>query len=103
MAKAKFDGVIEAARYTATGELEWVRAYLRRGATFSDHVILPRQALVDQLKAGKRFETGQRVKLLASTFKVDRPVRLIQRDGKDILVAGEQPSTHDRLEGVPIL
>ena len=27
MAKQKFDGVVEAVRYTPSGQIEWVRAY----------------------------------------------------------------------------
>ena len=60
---AKFDGVIEAVRYRG-GKIELVRAYERRGATFSDRVLLDRAALLDRLKKGKRFVTGQRTELL---------------------------------------
>ena len=32
MANKKYDGVIEAVHYAPDGQVEWVRAYLRRGA-----------------------------------------------------------------------
>ena len=52
MAKVKYDGVIEAVHYAADGQVEWVRAYLRRGPAFSDRIMLDRQTLIEDLKAG---------------------------------------------------
>ncbi len=96
----KFDGVIEAVRYKA-GKIELVRAYERRGATFSDRVLLDRKTLLERLQAGKRFMTGQRKELLASTFEVGKPVNLSGQDGKQIVTTGVQ-AEHDELEGVPV-
>ena len=59
MAK-QIDGVIEAARYAPDGSIVMVRVYERRGATFSDYVLLDRKTLVEKLKKGKKFVTGQR-------------------------------------------
>ena len=95
----KFDGVIEAVRYKS-GKIELVRAYERRGATFSDHVLLDRKTLLERLQAGKRFMTGQRKELLASTFEVEKTVNLSGQDGKQIVTTGAQVE-HDELEGVP--
>ena len=97
---AKFDGVIEAVRYKG-GKIELVRAYERRGATFSDHVLLNRKTLLERLQAGKRFMTGQRKELLASTFEVGKPVNLSGQDGEQIMTTGAQVE-HDELEGVPV-
>jgi hypothetical protein len=44
MAK-KFDGVIEAVRYK-NGQVEVVRAFERRGAAFSDRILIPRRELL---------------------------------------------------------
>ena len=96
---AKFDGVIEAVRYRG-GKIELVRAYERRGATFSDRVLLDRAALLDRLKKGKRFVTGQRTAFLASTFEVGKPVNLVGRDGSLIVTTLAQHD-EDQLEGVP--
>jgi uncharacterized protein YjhX (UPF0386 family) len=97
---ARFDGVIEAARYKG-GKIEVVRAYERRGATFSDWVLLDRAALVKKLKQGRQFVTGRRKEYLASTFEVGKPVNLIGRDGGQVLTTLAE-SDEDRLEGVPI-
>ena len=103
MAKPKIDGVIEAVRYNPDGQVKWVRAYLRRGPTYSDRVLLDRQALIEQLKSGKQFMSGERVEQMASTFQLGKPVRLQQNNDQEILVTGEIQSSQDRLEGVPIL
>jgi hypothetical protein len=103
MAKAKFDGVVEAVHYRPDGRVDWVRTYLRRGPTFSDHILLDRQTLVEHLKAGKRYLVGERLPLVASTFKVDQPLRLLEKNGQEILVTGDTQADRDRLEGVPVI
>jgi hypothetical protein len=100
MAKAKFDSIVEAVRYHPDGKVEWVRAYVRRGQTFSDIVLLDRQTLVEQLKSGKRIMAGRRVPLLASTFEVFKPLHLLQQD---ILVTGDMTAHKDCLDGVPVI
>ncbi len=103
MAKAKFDGVIEAVHYKPDGQVDWVRSYLRRGPTFSDRLLIDRQTLIEHLKAGKNYMVGQRVPQYASTFDVSVPVKVVQKDGKDIVIAGDVLSDQDNLPGVPII
>ncbi len=100
MAK-KFDGVIEAVRYTRNGQIGLVRAYERRGFTFSDRVLLDRKALLERIKDGKEFITGQRKEYWASTFDTGKIVRVVTRNGKDILTTFENPTGKDKLEGTP--
>jgi hypothetical protein len=95
----KFDGVIEAVRYKS-GKIDVVRAYERRGATFSDHVLLSRKTLMERIQQGKRFVIGQRQEFMASTFEVSKPVKLVGRDDKQIITTRDQ-SERDELEGVP--
>jgi hypothetical protein len=95
----KFDVVIEAVRYKS-GKIELVRAYERRGPTFSDRVLLDRKMLLERLKEGRRFVTGQRKELLASTFDVGKPVKLEGQDGKQIVTTRPE-AERDELEGVP--
>ena len=103
MAKPKFDGVVEVVRYNPDGNIAWVRAYLRRGATFSDRVLIDRQTLIQDLKAGKRYVAGKRQEFMASTFDVAGPIEVRQVSGNDILVAGDGNAVKDHLEGVPII
>jgi hypothetical protein len=103
MRKQKIDGVVECVRYKPNGEVDWVRAYERRGATYSDHVLLKREALIQKLKSGKMFMAGNRTSLLASTFEVTTPLRLIKAGDKEILVTDDLQSNQDCLEGIPII
>lgn len=103
MAKIKYDGVVEAVHYNPTGEVSWVRAYQRRGPTFSDHVLIKRSELIEQIKSGKKYMVGRRIPLKASTFEVTSPVRVIQAEGKEVLVVGQNHSETDRLDGVPVV
>ncbi len=88
-AKPKFDGVIEAAHYTPDGELQWVRAYERRGPAFGDHTILSREALIARLQEGKRFVTGKRIHRQGTSFEVYVPVRLVKNGEQVFIAAGE--------------
>jgi hypothetical protein len=103
MAKPKIDGVIEAVRYNPDGQIKWVRAYLRRGPTYTDRILVDRQKLIEMLKSGKSIVSGVRVEQMASTFQLGEPVRLRQSNGYEVLVTGEVQSSQDRLEGVPTL
>jgi hypothetical protein len=107
--KQKIDGVIEAVRYLPGGQIDWVRAYLRRGATFSDRVIISRKELVDRIKAGKNFMIGQREEYKASTFQVSNWVELKSDANREWLgVVSQAANTGgvefmDNLAGAPIL
>ena len=103
MAKSKVDGVVEAVHYKPGGEVDWVRLYQRRGAIFSDHILVDRPTFIQHLRAGKRYVVGRRLPYLASTFEISQPVRLVRLSEKEALVVGEAQADHDRLEGVPVL
>ena len=103
MARQKFDGVVETVRYKPSGEVDWVRAYERRGTTFSDHLLIDRATLIQRLKDGKRYVAGRRIPLMASTFEVKQPLRLVTADGEEVLVVGEKHANHDQLDGVPVI
>jgi len=103
MAKSKLDGVVEAVHYKPNGEVDWVRAYVRRGATWSDHVLVEREELIKRLNSGKRYLVGQRIPLNASTFEVTTPLRVIQVGGREYMVAGQIQAERDLLDGVPLI
>jgi hypothetical protein len=102
MAKQQFDGVIEAVHYTRNGQIDFVRAYERRGATFSDRVLIDRKTLLERLKTRKRFITGERKELMASTFANGRDVSLVTSGGREF-VSTRADATEDTLEGVPVI
>ena len=103
MAKIKYDGVLETAHFKADGQLDWVRVYERRGAIFTDRIMLSRAAFIDQLKTGKRYVVGERILYLGGKFTVSQPVHLLEQDGKQVITVGSARSSADDLTGVPII
>lgn len=101
MAK-KFDGVIEAVRYNPDGQIALVRAYVRRGVTYSDRVLLDRDTLVERLKAGKKFITGQRKEFLASTFEFGKPLKVVNMNGGVVITTREEAPQRDEVEETPV-
>jgi hypothetical protein len=103
MANKKLDGVVEAVHYAPDGQVEWVRVYLRRGAAWSDRIILSRQKLIDEIKAGRQIMVGQRVKYMAGTFDTGEAVRVVQKDGLEYLSTASTTENSDQLNDVPVL
>jgi len=99
MAK-KFDGVIEAVRYK-NGQIVTVRAYERRGAAFSDRVLIDRKDLLERIKNGKRFVIGVRKEFWAGSFDEAKAVQMVTRDGKEF-IATRAEAEHDELESALI-
>jgi len=103
MPKVKYDGVVEAVHYQPNGQVGWVRAYLRRGPTFSDRIILDRERLIGDLKAGKRYLVGKRIPLMAGTFEVSEALQVADVDGQEVVYTSNPQGERDRLDGVPML
>ena len=99
MAK-KFDGVIEAVRYK-NGQIEVVRAFERRGAAFTDRIMLKRDEFLERLKKGKRYFVGQRKEFLAGTCEVqEKPVQIVDRNGREI-ISTRAEADQDELDQAP--
>jgi hypothetical protein len=103
MARIKYDGVLETAHFKADGQLDWVRVYQRRGAVFSDRVVLSRESFIEQLKKGMRYVVGERIPRMGAKFTVSQSVQLQERDGKQVIALGAARPAADDLTGVPIL
>lgn len=99
MAK-KVDGVIEAVHYK-NGQIVTVRAYERRGAAFSDRLLLERKELLERLKSKKMFVTGARKEFMAGTFEEGKPLQVVTRDGKDF-IATRADADRDDLSPAPV-
>ncbi len=100
MAK-KLDGVIEAVRYK-NGQIEVVRAFERRGATFSDRILLTRDELLERLKKRQNIVIGKRKEFLASTFDAqEKPLQVVNHNGKEI-IATRSDADQDELEQAPV-
>ena len=98
MARIIIDGVIEAVRYSPDGEISVVRIFQRRGAVWSDYIILARQELVEQLGKGKRFVTGSRKQYLGGVFNTGLAVRWINEH----VVTEGKSAQRDLLAGVSV-
>ena len=94
------DGVIEAVRYK-NGQIVAVRAYERRGATYSDRLMLDRKTLLERLQKGQQFVSGSRQDLMASTFSLAKPIKLRQADDREFIATAEN-AAKDELENVPL-
>lgn len=99
MAK-QIDGVIESVRYK-NGQILVVRAYERRGATYSDWVVLDRKTLLERLQKGQQFISGSRNDLMASTFTLSKPIMLVKADDREY-IATYKSASKDELENVPL-
>ena len=99
MAK-KFDGVIEAVRYK-NGRIEVVRAFERRGAAFSDRIMIARGELLKRLKDGRRFAVGTRTEYMAGTFETGKSVQVVSRNGEEF-ISTRNDSDRDELEHAPV-
>ena len=96
----KIDGVIEAVRYK-NGQITMARVYEKRGATFSDRIMVDRKVLLERLQKGLQYVTGSREELLASTFITGKSILLVKNNDREYLSTHDN-ATNDELEGVPV-
>lgn len=101
MAKIKYDGVIEAVRYKSEGLLSLVRAFERRGAAFSDCILLSREELIKRLESGKRYMLGKRLQNFGGVFEVTARINLVSA-GDIAWITTHETSDHDDLEGAAL-
>ena len=106
MAKPKYDGVIEAVRYTPDGKVSLARIYERRGPAFSDRILLSRDELIQRLKSGEKFMIGKRLPRMGGMFEVSARVTLLKKKENEVWIqAGQSDGSaveRDTLEGVPL-
>lgn len=103
LSRPKYDGVVDAVHYAPDGNVAWVRAYERRGSTWSDHVLLDREALIYRLKSGKRFFAGNRVEFEGGEFEVGPRITLQESAAGPLLTTDHSASDHDSLAPIPVL
>ena len=101
--KKPYDGVVVAVRYTPKGETDWVRAFERHGFVFTDRMMMGREELVERLKDGKVFKTGERLIYHGNDFDVKEDIHWIEKNGDGIIVAGQSSADRDSLGPLPII
>ncbi len=102
MSKLKYDGVIEAVRYTPDGKISLARAYERRGPAFSDRILLNRDELIKRIDSGDKYMVGKRIPMMGSMFEVSTRLQLIRGEGNLVWVSTGQSGNRDHLEGAPL-
>ena len=103
MTPQKIDGVLECVHYDANGRLETLRVYQRRGAAFSDRMLLTRADFIQQLKLGRKYVAGQRIPYMGSSFDTGPAILLAGKPGAEVIVQGSSPTEKDSLPDVPII
>jgi hypothetical protein len=63
--------------------------------------MIERHELLERLKKGKKFVTGQRQALLGGTFEQGKPLQIVKQDGKEF-VSTRENGDRDELEQVPV-
>jgi hypothetical protein len=102
MKKEKIDGVVETVHYAQDGQVAYVRAYQRRGTTFSDVVLIKRDELVKLIKAGSIYYTGERICGMGTEFKTFDKLQVVPSvEGEMLLTASS--GKQDNLGSTPLL
>ncbi len=101
MARLKYDGVIEAVRYSQDDRISQVRMYETRRIAFSDRLVIDRSDLVERLRKGKRIVTGRRKTYWGNNFETGQ--RVLLRNGKmEIISTEDLAGEKEYLTGVPV-
>lgn len=102
MKSEKIDGVVETVHYAPDGQIAYVRAYQRRGAAFSDVVLIGRADLLKILGSGSAYYTGERICGQGSQFKTFDRLQVVSSGDGDVIHT--TPSgNHDDLGATPLL
>ncbi len=100
-ARKDFDLIIVAARYrTEDGMLDIAQVYERRGPSWGDVKLLNRSQISVIIKSGRRVVIG-RLSEVQGDFDALGQLKLVGRNGSEILVVGNNVASHDELQ-VPL-
>jgi hypothetical protein len=99
----KADLVIEAVHHKRDGQIDYVRAYQKRGAAYSDCFLMKRRELVQLIVDGLLVEIGQRVPSMGNTFSTRASVGLLTINQVTIITAGSAGMTKIELAEAPII
>jgi hypothetical protein len=104
MANPNYDYVIEAVRLLQDGQVTLARLYEKRGSTYSDHILMEREKLINQLKNNKLVAAGKRQRGLASTFDILGSIHLAgNRDNPSLILGEDVDADLDTLPGIPLI
>ena len=98
----KIEGVVEAVRLAPDGNMTLARVFERRGATFSDHILLNRAEFLQRLQTGKMYVTGKRSNLLGFTFNTGVEFHLVKENGQEVLRLAAKNAEQPAAGGSPV-
>jgi len=97
MPRDKITAVIDSVRYLPDGGIDVVRLYERRGAVWSDYLLLSRIDFIKRIRKGK-ITAGSRKPFLGSDLNLGIPIHYEM----DVFFTGNQRGKSDFMDGVPI-
>lgn len=103
MNRYKADLIIEAVHHKRNGQIDFVRAYQKRGATYSDCLLVERKELLESIVLGMRVFIGQRVPFWGTVFSELAPVRLQTIHNKQTIVTTTSNVNQKELAEAPII
>jgi hypothetical protein len=103
MNRNKADLIIEAVHHKHNGQIDFVRAYQKRGTTYSDCVLMKRQELLEMLAMGNHVVTGQRILFLGTTFSDQTSVSLLTINNKQTIAMTGSIAYQKELAEAPII
>jgi hypothetical protein len=60
--------------------------------------------LIERIKNGERFYSGERIQYKASEFRLGLPVNVVDHNGVSVLVSGDdQGVDKDSLQNIPLI
>ena len=62
-----------------------------------------REHLIENLKTGKRYFTGKRIDRMGVSFETYAPLKVVQKNGQEFVLAGESQKDGDYLKDLPII
>ena len=103
MKRNKADLIIEAVHRKHNGQIDFVRAYQKRGATYSDCVLVKRQKLLEMLAKGNQVVTGERIPFLGTIFSDQKTVGLLTINNKQTIATTGSTVSQKELADTPLI
>jgi hypothetical protein len=103
MNRNKADLIIEAVHHKYNGQIDFVRAYQKRGETYSDCILVKRQELLEMLLVGRQVVTGQRIPFLGTIFSDLTSVGLLTINNKKTIATTGSTVHQKELVETPII
>ena len=103
MNRKKADLIIEAVHHKHNGQIDFVRAYQKRGATYSDCVLVKRKELLEMFATGDHVVIGKRTPFLGTIFSDQKTVSLLTTNNNQTITTTGSTVNQKELAEAPII